>query len=169
MKDRISQILKTKNITATQFADELNVQRSGISHILSGRNNPSLDFVMKIKETYPEFNLDWLIMGKGPATGIIVTKENRIEKKPDINQAEFVPDLFSITTEAKPEPSVINQIEKDKEDPIFVDAKELHLNTEKKAPFVEKEALREAGSKKIIRLITLYNDATFDSYEPNQY
>jgi transcriptional regulator with XRE-family HTH domain len=158
MKDRIAQILKTKNITATQFADELNVQRSGISHILSGRNNPSLDFVMKIKETYPEFNLEWLILGKGPATGVLPTKE----VKPP-----FVPDLFAqeaAATKATPDEMVIASGE-----PIMVKSEEAipyEIQHTKKAPSSSEEALNIAQSKKIIRLITLYEDNTFDSYEP---
>ena len=65
MIDRIQLILKTKNLSSSQFADEIQVQRSSISHILSGRNKPSLDFIMKILSTYSEVNADWLIFGKG--------------------------------------------------------------------------------------------------------
>ena len=48
MIDRINLLLKNKNISARQFAEEIGIQPSGMSHILSGRNNPSLDFVMKV-------------------------------------------------------------------------------------------------------------------------
>ena len=48
MKDRIILLIKAKNLTAAQFADEIGVQKSSISHIISGRNNASLDFVQKI-------------------------------------------------------------------------------------------------------------------------
>lgn len=65
MIDRIQLILKSKNLSPSQFADEIQVQRSSISHILSGRNKPSLDFIMKILSTYQEVNSDWLIFGKG--------------------------------------------------------------------------------------------------------
>ena len=65
MIDRIQLILKSKSLSPSQFADEIQVQRSSISHILSGRNKPSLDFVMKILSAYQEVNADWLIFGKG--------------------------------------------------------------------------------------------------------
>lgn len=65
MTDRISLILRTKNINASQFADEIGVQRSSISHVLSGRNKPSLEFVQRILKRYPEINPDWLLFGKG--------------------------------------------------------------------------------------------------------
>ncbi len=68
MKDRIAHIIRAKNLTAAEFAIRLGIQPSNVSHLLSGRNNPSLDFVRKLKETFPEYNLDWIIMGKGPMT-----------------------------------------------------------------------------------------------------
>ncbi|HRY32308.1 MAG TPA: helix-turn-helix transcriptional regulator [Bacteroidales bacterium] len=66
MTDRIALLLKAKNITASQFADEIGVQRSNISHVLSGRNKPSLEFIQKILKRYPEINPDWILFGKGP-------------------------------------------------------------------------------------------------------
>ncbi|OQX78970.1 MAG: hypothetical protein B6D61_04340 [Bacteroidetes bacterium 4484_249] len=65
MIDRISLILKTKNLSPSLFADEIQVQRSSVSHVLSGRNKPSLDFILKILSTYPEVSSDWLMFGKG--------------------------------------------------------------------------------------------------------
>lgn len=65
MVDRINLLLQAKNITARQFAEEIGIQPSGISHILSGRNNPSLDFVMKVIKRWPEINISWLMFGKG--------------------------------------------------------------------------------------------------------
>lgn len=68
MKDRISHIIRAKNLTATEFAIRLGIQPSNVSHLLSGRNNPSLDFVKKLKETFPEYSLDWIVFGLGPIT-----------------------------------------------------------------------------------------------------
>jgi len=65
MKDRIVTILKTENLTAMRLAEILGVQRSGISHILSGRNKPSLDFVQAIIQNFAHINPEWLIMGIG--------------------------------------------------------------------------------------------------------
>jgi len=66
MIDRITLILKAKNITPAQLADDLKVQRSGISHILNGRNKPSLDFIQKILRKYPDISMPWLLFGEGP-------------------------------------------------------------------------------------------------------
>lgn len=68
MKDRIAHIIRAQNLTAAEFALRLGIQPSNISHLLSGRNNPSLDFVKKLKETFPEYTLDWIIFGRGPMT-----------------------------------------------------------------------------------------------------
>lgn len=68
MKDRLAHILRAKNLTATQFAELMQIQPSNVSHLLSGRNNPSLDFLKKLKEVFPEYSFDWIILGKKPIT-----------------------------------------------------------------------------------------------------
>lgn len=65
MIDRINVILKSKNITSSQLAEKIGIQPSGMSHILKGRNNPSLDFVKKVLTAYPEISPDWLLFGNG--------------------------------------------------------------------------------------------------------
>jgi transcriptional regulator with XRE-family HTH domain len=65
MKERLLEFLKNENKSSAQLADEIGVQASGISHILSGRNNPSLDFVLKMLEKYQFLSTDWLLFGKG--------------------------------------------------------------------------------------------------------
>ena len=62
---RLEEILHFYGLTASSFADRIGVQRSSISHLLSGRNKPSLEFVMKVVKTFPEVNLYWLLNGKG--------------------------------------------------------------------------------------------------------
>jgi len=62
---RIEKIMRFYELSATAFADQIQVGRSSISHIISGRNKPSLDFVMKVVQTFPEVELYWLLNGKG--------------------------------------------------------------------------------------------------------
>ena len=62
---RLERILKYYSLSASAFADRIGVQRSSISHILTGRNKPSLEFVLKVVKTFPEVNLYWLLNGKG--------------------------------------------------------------------------------------------------------
>jgi transcriptional regulator with XRE-family HTH domain len=68
--ERIREIIREKQLTASSFADMLGVQRSGISHIFSGRNKPSLDIILKIKDTFPEISLDWLLKGTGSTKNV---------------------------------------------------------------------------------------------------
>jgi transcriptional regulator with XRE-family HTH domain len=65
MKERLLEFLRTENKTSAQLAEEIGVQASGISHILSGRNNPSLDFVLKMLEKYRFLSTEWLLFGRG--------------------------------------------------------------------------------------------------------
>ena len=87
MKDRIAHIIRAKNLTAAEFAMQLGIQPSNISHLLAGRNNPSLDFVKKLKETFPEYNLEWIIFGKGPVT----VSEPFVEPASTIKETESQP------------------------------------------------------------------------------
>lgn len=63
--NRLQKVIDFYDETASSFAEKIGVQRSSISHILSGRNKPSLDFVMKVLHSYPEVELYWLLNGKG--------------------------------------------------------------------------------------------------------
>lgn len=73
LKNRIIEIMENSGLTPSEFADKIEVQRSAISHITSGRNNPSLEFLIKIKNSFPEIDTDWLIFG--------IEKEEEIEDK----------------------------------------------------------------------------------------
>lgn len=71
---RLQKIMDEYDLNATSFADAIDVGRSSISHIISGRNKPSLEFVMKIIEAFPEVELYWLLNGKGSFPKSQVTK-----------------------------------------------------------------------------------------------
>jgi len=75
---RLQKIIDFYSLSASSFADRIGVQRSSISHILSGRNKPSLEFVMKVLSSFPEVELYWLLNGKGNFPS---QKENIPEKK----------------------------------------------------------------------------------------
>lgn len=91
MIKRIQIILKKKGLSPSQFADEIQIQRSSISHILSERNKPSLDFVSKVLERFPELNAEWLIFGKGPMLKSVSDYEAKEEKKNINDQEEIKP------------------------------------------------------------------------------
>lgn len=63
MIERILALLKDKNLTPSQFADEIGIQRSGMSHLISGRNKPSLEFIMKVLNRFPDVKPEYLLFG----------------------------------------------------------------------------------------------------------
>ena len=60
---KFSSLIKSKKLTKSSFANEVGVQRSSLAHFFSGRNKPSLEFFLKIKNKYPEIDLNWIISG----------------------------------------------------------------------------------------------------------
>ncbi|OWP62580.1 hypothetical protein CDA63_13130 [Hymenobacter amundsenii] len=66
MLDRIQELLTARELTSSQFADTIGVSRPVVSHILSGRNKPSLEVVQKIVAAFPDLSLAWLLNGEGP-------------------------------------------------------------------------------------------------------
>ena len=89
--ERLQKVITFYEETASSFAEKIGVQRSSISHILSGRNKPSLDFVMKVLHSYPEVDLYWLMNGKGK-----FPKADEIKKDNTQPQLKF--------SESNPEP-----------------------------------------------------------------
>lgn len=80
---RLQEVIDFYGESASSFSEKIGVQRSSISHILSGRNKPSLDFVLKILSTYPEVELYWLLNGKGTFP-ISNTSPKEERKKTDV-------------------------------------------------------------------------------------
>jgi len=76
ISDRLKILMDYYELTPSSLADMIEVQRSSISHLLSGRNKPSLDFVMKILETFPEVDLYWFVNG----VGVFPLNENLISE-----------------------------------------------------------------------------------------
>jgi len=75
---RLQKVIDYYGESASSFAEKTGVQRSSISHILSGRNKPSLEFVLKVISTYPDIQLYWLLNGKGefPSSATIIKDES---------------------------------------------------------------------------------------------
>lgn len=108
MKNRLMKVLNHLGLTATRLADEIGVQRSGISHILSGRNQPGYDFIVKLLTRFPELNSEWLLLGKG---NLLKDKDksttdiNKSIAEPSLKSAKQQ-DLFSTTQIRDEDPEV---------------------------------------------------------------
>ena len=168
LNERISKIIEYSDLSASEFADEIEVQRSNISHIASGRNKPSLDFLIKIKDRFPELQWDWLINGLGEMVEN-KSEEIIIEKvKPT-----SLPDLFSLIddqnfgiTESEdsirsnfnPESFISDQSLK-KED--INDSQRLDQQENK-----DESQVVENQANKIKRIVFFYENGKFESFEP---
>lgn len=101
MINRIKKILQYYNLTPSTFADMLEIQRSSMSHIFSGRNKPSMDFLIKLREKFPDIDTDWFLSGKGDmikennkkAIPILFEENLNVEKKEQKNNSDSHIDL----------------------------------------------------------------------------
>ncbi|MFC2399239.1 helix-turn-helix domain-containing protein [Capnocytophaga gingivalis] len=133
---RLQKIMNYYEINASTLADSLGVLRSSISHLLSERNKPSLDFVLKITEKYPEIDLYWLLYGKGS----FPKEEPREEPKEKLPPKKVTP----IAPPEIPFPP----IEPPQEKPI-----------EKNVP------LKDIRKKEVQKIIFFYKDNSFEIFE----
>lgn len=93
---RLEKILEFYQLTATAFAEEVDFNRSTISHLLSGRNKPSLEFVIKLLAKFPEVEMNWLLFGKGtfPSTSEKKNIAAPLKLKTNLSEEKTL-DLFS--------------------------------------------------------------------------
>jgi transcriptional regulator with XRE-family HTH domain len=105
IQERLQIVLKMHNLTPSAFADQIGVQRSALSHVLTGRNKPGLDFLEKILTHFPRVNAHWLITGVAPGdheqegsgkdkkiTTATIKKEDGAERKEIVRIACFYSD-----------------------------------------------------------------------------
>tara|TARA_B100000963_G_scaffold361435_1_gene396779 strand:- start:65176 stop:65526 length:351 start_codon:yes stop_codon:yes gene_type:complete len=87
--ERVKELVNSNNLNATSFSQKIGFQRSGVSHILSGRNKPSLDFITKIYLNFDNVSLNWLLFGNDNKSKPNSDKSNTLElKKPNIEPIE---------------------------------------------------------------------------------
>lgn len=149
MRARILQVMENEGLTPSKFAETIGIQRSAMSHIISGRNNPSLDVLMKILETFNYVDSDWLLFGKG-------TMERDQTPKTNLTQ----PDLFGNIAINRPVDQAVPEYRKE------IGVKEVE-NTMKST---EKEVVirTEIVSKKISKIVIFYADETYETFIPEK-
>ncbi len=171
LNERISKIIDYSGFTSSEFADEIEVQSSSVSHITSGRNKPSLDFLIKVKERFPELHWDWLINGDG----------NMIIEKPlpdDELDSEPLPDLFTIVEDenfGRCTTLVESKMETTRDFPIPLKNEETKIlsDSQPSENFSQKsdqnqiipQFLQSDNNKKLKRIILFFDDGSFETYE----
>jgi transcriptional regulator with XRE-family HTH domain len=151
MKERIAQIIQSEGVTAAQFAEKIGISASSLSHILSGRNNPSLEVVMKIHKTFEDINLNWLLYGEGEMS----MDPESTEESPNIasismsENGEFLPDGQTGTENRKEMPFQTAQL------PIKEVVRE-------EVKYIEKPA------KKITEIRIFFDNGTYETFRPEK-
>lgn len=92
IKDRLRMIMDSHKLNAGSFADRIGVQRSNVSHVLSGRNKPSFDFIEKLLLAFPRVSAEWLFTGKQSSPGVELsdTTEVQNERMPVVSDEKQV-------------------------------------------------------------------------------
>lgn len=116
MNTRLKQFLAAENITQAQFADNLEVVRASVSHIISGRNNPGYDFIKALMSKYPKLNIEWLIFGKGkmykesPADVLLPFDEEPVQiSQAPVEVKEEIKDSIELVALNEPIQKVVTQ------------------------------------------------------------
>ena len=91
--EKLKKIIEDEGLTASKFAEKIGVQRSSVSHVLSGRNKPSLDFILKINKSIDNINLDWLLDND---THKIIDPPAPISKNDTVNNSDVKNELEKI-------------------------------------------------------------------------
>lgn len=148
MQERLVQLMQVKQLNAAKLADLLGIQRSGLSHILSGRNKPGYDFIQKILLKFPDLNADWLILGTG---NMLKSSVNPIQ------------DIFSVNHEVNKSASVVNS----EDAPVYntVSKPEKPINLDK---FTNVNRSRNTENKQLVRIVLFYSDKSFSEYSPEE-
>lgn len=141
---RLEIILDYYSLNASGFADKIGVQRSSLSHLLSGRNKPSLDFILKILDVFPDVDLYWILNGKG-----------NFPKTDDV-----------ISNKVVPTPATLLETEKEAENLFTLSTKEnIALPPENTQPLAP-SSVQKKEDNEIDKIVIFYKNGTFKSYVP---
>ncbi len=141
MKERIIQIMEREGMSQAQFAQAIGVQRAAMSHIISGRNNPSLDVIMKILSCFPAINPDWLLLGKGN-----IFRENA--KQPDTLFPSYSTSKIEVLSDNEVQPSNMKQTNE------MVDEKN--------------ESNSLYTTRNVSKIMVFYSDNTYEMFVPEK-
>ncbi len=147
MHEKLPLLMKSEGLTSSRLAELLGIQPSGISHLISGRNKPSYDLLQKILRRFPNINPDWLLLD---SEDMYRTKSNVVS-----NTESYIGSKVETQT------LMTNPID------VANDASEKNLEPKTGAEVVSiLGAQADGGSqRKVKRVILLYNDHSFESYE----
>lgn len=153
MRERIKEIMESENLTPSAFADKLNIGRAVLSHILTGRNNASIDVITRILESIDNISPDWLLLGKGS-----MYKDGDTTHKPVINTGGYQSSIFDQLDQSNQQANVVDSSPKEE------------MNTTVDSPSISSnnQIVTATPSKEIRKIIIYYTDNTFQVFNPDQ-
>ena len=148
---RLELLLDYYSLNASSFADKIGVQRSSLSHLLSGRNKPSLDFILKILDVFPEVDLYWILNGKG-----------NFPKNSDGNRTEIVLEK----TISTPTPILLNHATENLFSPTEIPV--IKNTVENTKPILNENITISTNLNEIDKIVIFYKNGTFKDYKPSE-
>ena len=183
MRERIKQIIEREGMSQSQFADFSGVNRPTLSHVIAGRNNPSIEIMMKIHQKFPKINIHWLFDGTGAYEGETTVdyspnsliQDQGADDAPWEKEEESAPSSSSTLLPDEDAPSRFYQGELFAENPIFPSEstesakkrKEMPLQTTPKTIYhtdTQSEKSVKFMSKKIVEIKIFYDDGTYETF-----
>ncbi len=150
MVERIQQIMEYLGVKPGEFAEQIGINRSAISHILNGRNKPSLEVVNKILSRYDYINSDWLLFGKGDMLKKEILSSNHPKQ----------PSLFDQVATNPTKTETETKYHEDNQPKSIQNIPQQSVN--------ELKEIRIPTTKKITKLVIFYSDNTFDTFAPDK-
>ena len=158
-KDRIEKVMQIEGMNSAVFATAIGIQGSTLSHILNGRNNPSLAVLQSILNRFPHISPEWLIMGQG-------TMERSVKQSQ-------TPTLFDSLDETSSKSVISQPVQPEKNDagisgnqqkmPLIIETPAQTLQSQPERPIQVQQV--EAPGKTVRKIIVYYSDNTFQEFQ----
>ena len=176
MRERIKEIIEREGMGQSQFADFIGVNRPTLSHILAGRNNPSMEVVMKIHQKFPKINLLWLLDGMGsyeadampdyPNSTLIEEQvaysDNMVHEQQSLASSQLQSHIYQGELFAE------NAVFASESTGAVKNRKEMPLQTPQKTPYLsdtQLECARKSLQRKIVEIKIFFNDGTYETFK----
>jgi transcriptional regulator with XRE-family HTH domain len=178
ISERIVRLMEVYNLTPSLFADEIGVQRSAISHILSGRNKPSLEFIQKVLIRYKDLNPQWILTGVGNMKQLDLFEQQTSDtstSKQFTNEVKDTKNSSTMLNNGSGEKKEVASIKPQEPLPIsehhdILKKSDEHISDIKESSFASDETmpLKNPSSKikAIEKIIVFYTDHTFSVHMP---
>ncbi len=162
------------NLSSSQFAEKIGVQRSSVSHVISGRNRPSLDFVKKILDAFPDISYEWLISGDGEMIKPSVSRQHDLFSNDYELQESNISERKKVEDEKKQSPGLNKEVNMEEDSTSEGNNEGIEQESNKEditaTPQLnnlaesQKTISKDREKKNIERIILLYSDNTFEVY-----